>query len=308
MIIKANFAMKTSASYRVEVWRLGLLAVRLAPMCICRGFSRLVGFLYCLIRPQRVNLVTENLLPVFDGDRVTARQAARRLIINFSLKMTDLFRDEAGCNRDVPMSGWSGYEYFAAAVERGRGVLLVTVHLGNWEYGGYLMGKKGIRLLVLTQAEPDKAFTDLRQRARAQAGVETLVVGQDAMAFVSIIQRLSEGVSVALLMDRPPAGTGVTVEFLGRPFQASIAAAELARASGAAVVPVYVVQEGGSYAAHILPEVVYDRRAIGDRESRRRFTGEILKRFEPAIRRYPDQWYHFVPVWAGEAPGESSTA
>lgn len=97
----------TSVSYRIGVWRLGLLAVRLVPICICRGFSRLVAILYRAIRPQRVNLIAENLLPVLNGDRVAAVKAARRLITNFSLKMTDLFRCEAGSNGKLSVNtGW----------------------------------------------------------------------------------------------------------------------------------------------------------------------------------------------------------
>ena len=105
--------------------------------------------------------------------------------------------------------------------------------------------------------------------------------------------------SVALLVDRPPAATAVTVELFGRPFQASIAAGELARASGCAVVPAYVVRNQRGYEAHILPEVIYDRAAIGDREARIKLTQEILRAFEPVIRQHVTQWYHFVPIWPG---------
>jgi hypothetical protein len=64
---------------------------------------------------------------------------------------------------------------------------------------------------VLTQPEPDARLTELRQASRARWGVETLVVGEDAFAFIEIIKRLQEGATVALLVDRPPAPTAVTV-------------------------------------------------------------------------------------------------
>ena len=122
-------------------------------------------------------------------------------------------------------------------------------------------------------------------------------MGEDAFAFVEIIKRLQAGATVALLVDRPPPPTAVTVELFGRPFQASIAAAELARASGCAIVPTFVVRKTGGYEAEILPEIVYNRAAIGDRAARIRLTQEILRAFEPAIRQHVAQWYHFVPVW-----------
>ena len=87
------------------------------------------------------------------------------------------------------------------------------------------------------------------------------------------------------------------VQLFGRSFRASIAAAELARASGCAIVPAMVVRSGDGYDAEILPEIAYDRAAIGDRAARIRLTAEILRAFEPAIRQHAEQWYHFVPVW-----------
>ena len=145
------------------------------------------------------------------------------------------------------------------AQARGRGVLYVTPHLGNWELGGAFLTQRGCKLLVLTQAEPDHELTAMREAARARLGVDTLVVGQDAFAFVEVIKRLQAGEHVALLVDRPPAATAVTVELFGQPFPASIAAAELARATGCGIVPVIIVRAGDGYAAEVLPEVSYDR-------------------------------------------------
>ena len=102
---------------------------------------------------------------------------------------------------------------------------------------------------------------------------------------------------VALLLDRPAERSAVEVEFLGKPFSASSAAADLARASGCAVVPVVIVRRGDGYAAQILPECAYDRATIGNREQRRIFTQEILRAFEPSLRQHPNQWFHFIPIW-----------
>ena len=152
-------------------------------------------------------------------------------------------------------------------------------------------------MLVLTQPEPDQQLTELRQASRARWGIETFVVGQDAFAFVEIIKRLQEGAAVALLMDRQPSATAVEVSLAGQPFRASISAAELARASGCAILPTYVVRQKNGYLAQILPEVGYDRAAIGGRAARIALTQEILRALEPAIRQHPEQWFHFVPVW-----------
>jgi hypothetical protein len=62
--------------------------------------------------------------------------------------------------------------------------------------------------------------------------VETLVVGQGSFAFIEAIKRLQTGAALALPLDRPPARGDVSVDLFGQPFEAPVAAAELAWAKG----------------------------------------------------------------------------
>lgn len=236
---------------------------------------------------------------------MAAKRAARGLFHQFARKLVDLWRYEGGAPVNHGLTRWSGRARLEAALERRQGVLLVTVHLGNWEFGGPFLKATGVPLLVITQPEPGQGFTELRQASRARWGIETLVVRDDPFAFVEIIKRLQAGAVVAVLLDRPPPPTAVRVELFGRPLEASAAAALLARATGASLLPVYIVHEAGGYAAHILPEIGYARAELGTASARQALTQEILRAFEPVIRQYPDQWYHFVPIWpaANEAPG-----
>jgi KDO2-lipid IV(A) lauroyltransferase len=188
-------------------------------------------------------------------------------------------------------------EIIHAARRRGRGTLFITLHLGNWEHGGLLLNQLGIHLTILSQAEPDDGLTDFRKAARARYGVDTQIIGDDGFAFVEVIKRLAAGADMAISLDRPPARGGVPVEFFGQPFTASPAAAELARASGCALVGVTIVRRPEGYAVRVLPEFGYDRQALHSREARRELTQQILRAFEPEIRKNLDQWYQFTPIW-----------
>jgi lauroyl/myristoyl acyltransferase len=291
---------RPSLFYHAGAWRLGLWLARMLPRWFCSGLAKTAAALYWRLAAHRRDIVIQNLSPVFPGDRAAATRAARKLFTEFALKLVDLWRYEGGEAAADWFVDWTGWEIFTTVQARGRGVLFVTPHLGNWEVGGAFMAKHGFKLLVLTQDEPDPRLTAMRQASRARWGVETLVVGQDAFAILEIIKRLQAGATVALLVDRPPAPTAVDVELFGRKFSASIAVAELARASGCAVVPTFIVREPGGYRAQILPEINYDRALIGNRAERLKFTQEILRAFEPAIRHYAAQWYHFVPIWPEE--------
>ena len=285
------------AIYRAGLWRLGLIIVRILPVGLVKGFAMMLAEFYFLLQSRRCEVVVQNFLPVFAGDRPAAEKAAHRLHRKFASKMVDLWRVESG----VPVRNWltnpGELEIIRAARQRGHGTLFITLHLGNWEHGGLLLGQLGIRLTILTQAEPDDGLTDLRIASRARYGVDTLIIGQDSFAFVEVIKRLQAGADLAISLDRPPERGGVPIEFFGYPFEASLAAAELARASGCALVGVTIVRRPNGYAVKVLPEFTYDRKALGNREARRELTQQILRAFEPEIRKDIDQWYQFVPIW-----------
>ena len=285
------------ALYRAGLWRLGLGLVRILPVGLVKGFAMLLGELYWRFQRRRCEVVVQNFLPLFAGDRSAAEQATRRMHRKFAAKMVDLWRVEGG----VPVQNWltdpAGMEIIRAARQRGQGTLFITLHLGNWEHGGLLLNQFGIRLTVLTQAEPDDGLTDLRIEARRRCGVETLVIGRDDFAFVEVIKQLQAGGDLAISLDRPPEKGGVPIEFFGHPFEATPAAAELARASGCALIGVTIVRRPDGYAVKVLPEFTYDRKALGSRDERRELTQQILRAFEPEIRKDIDQWYQFTPIW-----------
>jgi KDO2-lipid IV(A) lauroyltransferase len=222
----------------------------------------------------------------------------RRLFGNFAVKLANLWKFETGETVNHWITRPEEWGIIQGAQKRGQGLLFVTLHLGDWEHGGLLLAQRGIKLMVLTLPEPGTKLTEVRSASRARWGIETLVIGEDSFAFVEVIRRLQDGGAVALSIDRPPARGGVPVEFFGRPFQASNAAAELARASGCAVMGVVVMRRPEGIRVCVLPEFTYDRQKLGDREARRQMTQQILRAFEPQIREHLDQWYQFVPIWA----------
>ncbi len=287
-----------SRSYRAWSWRIGMFAAKQLPPGLLRGVARRLAPLWWTAQPGRRNIVIDNLLPVFQGDRAKAENAGRRLFSNFGAKLVDLWLCETGFPVERLVCELAGADNLSAAQERGAGVLLITPHLGNWEVGGYLLAARGMKLAVVTLAEPGQGFTQLRKQSRARQGIETIVVGEDWFTFVEIIKRLQEGATIALLVDRPPKrGGATTIELFGKPFQAAIAAAELARASGCALVPVALPRVSSGYRVEILPEIQYQRSELAGRQARQQLTRQIMNIFEPLIRQYADQWYHFVPIW-----------
>src|SRR3954469_22618787 len=278
-----------SGLYRANLWKVAVAVARRLPHFLLCRLSGHAGKLYWLFCPSRRRVVFKNVLPALYGDARAARITTRELFQQFGIKLADLWRYESGLSIYNLFHSLNGWEHFEVAQKRGRGVLLVTIHLGNWEFGAPLLTQRGVKLQVITLAEPQARLTEIRQAARARWGIETLALGDNPFAAVEIIRRLEENNAIALLMDRPPSQTAVPVTLFGRRFSASISAAELARASGCAILPVYLPRTSRGYTAHILPEIPYDRRTLGTRPARIELTQKIMTAFEPAIRLYLNQ-------------------
>jgi predicted exporter/lauroyl/myristoyl acyltransferase len=294
--------------YRAGLWQLGVKVAGRLPRPLAVGMANVFMTLYGALHRRRREIVKANLRPVLDGGRLTLDLATLAWFRNLGVKMVDLWRFEAGVPLEKLALEWTGWETFQALRQGDRaakGILLLTPHLGNWELGGPLLASQGVKLVVVTQPEPGEGFTEMRRASRARWGIETVVIGEDPFAFVQIIQRLEAGATVALLIDRPQDASAVTVELFGQPFQASIAPAELARASGCALVTVCILRTSRGYRASLVSQIDYDRAALGTREARRGLTQRIMTAFEPVLRTHCDQWFHCSPLWASTQPAGS---
>jgi lauroyl/myristoyl acyltransferase len=289
----------SSKFYRAELWQLALATTRRIPRPALHALASLSMSLYWFLAPSRRHVVTQNLLPLFPQQPHTAKLKAKQLYQQFGRKLVDLWLYESQSNIEHLFGQLHGAEGFHEKLRSKKGVLLVTPHLGNWEFGGPVLARHGIRLLALTLAEPHEPLTEIRKNARAQHGIETLVVRQDPFAFLEVIRRLQNGEVVALLVDRPPKGTSTPVTLFNQTIAASVAPAEIARASGCLILPVHLVRNPtGRYDATVLPEIQYDRASLRSPTARHQLAGEILRAFENTIRQHADQWFHFVPIWS----------
>jgi lauroyl/myristoyl acyltransferase len=282
--------------YSAISWKLGLMMARVIPRGLLYRAAKLLSVSYCRTHDERREAVIGNLMPVLN-DRAEAEKACLRLFQNFGHKLVDLWSCEAGLPAAPLITEFIGAETLLEAHRRKQGVLLVTPHLGNWEVGGYALAGRGIKLHVVTLSEPAAGLTETRAEARARNGIETIVVGDDPFGFVPIIKLLQDGAVMAILPDRPTESSRVTVDFFGQPFHAAVAIADLARASGCLIVPVFLPHVADGYRIELLAPIAYEREELGNRQARERLTQRIMSAFEPYVRRYADQWYHFIPIW-----------
>lgn len=277
-------------------------AYALAQLC-SRQWSHRIGERTALIgaarRPEARLAMLENLsfsttLSLPERDAIY-HQGIR----NFGRMLADYFITAAGrAERMKPLFGTSsGWENIAAAQARGKGTIIVTGHLGHWELGGQWLAHCGVPLTIVTLPEPSADLSRWRGSARRIQGIHTIEVGPNReFSFVEMLAVLRRNEALAVLVDRPYEGTGITVRQFGREAQFSMAAALLAHHTGAAVIPAFVfARPDWSYESTALPEVPMEVGAL--RKTMQPNTQRIADIFESLIRQYPEQWFNYVPLY-----------
>jgi len=181
------------------------------------------------------------------------------------------------------------------AVRRGRGVVLVTGHVGNWELLAQFLIQSGVDGVTVAKELSDPRLTALLDDFRAQGGVRSLWRGADGTA-KSILRALRSGQVIGILIDQDTDVQSVFVPFFGQLAATPRAAADLVLRTSAPVVTAFCQREqDGGYRVSI-EEVAFD--PTGEREADVvSLTAKLTSRIEDAIRRAPEQWVWMHRRW-----------
>ncbi len=185
-----------------------------------------------------------------------------------------------------------GWEHVAAAQAKGKGILLVTAHLGNWEVlGRWLALVQHLPLTVVAKDPKQPAFAAYLRRMREGAGFAVLSKGESARDLLRVLRK---GNAICLLPDQNSGD--VFVPFFGVPCGTVAGPASLALHTGAPLIPIYCVEEGTGYRVICLPEIKIENAAGGEAEIAR-LTTEVNAVLEAVIRRFPSQWLWLHNRW-----------
>ncbi len=225
--------------------------------------------------------------------RASLRSYARYWREAFRMPSMDLAAAAARVDASV-----QGQEHLAAAMEAGRGAVLVLPHSGNWDMAGvWLVHAWGRFSTVAERLKPEslfRRFVDYREGL----GFEVFPLsGGEQPPFGLLRDRLRDGRVVCLLGERDLTGRGVPVEFFGERTSMPAGPAKLAAETGAALLPVHCWFTDGGWGFSIDPPV--DPAAGVDAA-----TQQVADVFARNIAAHPADWHMLQPLWWSDLSDE----
>ncbi|MGH7847050.1 MAG: lysophospholipid acyltransferase family protein [Candidatus Binatia bacterium] len=287
----------------------GGLAIRLLPRRFClliaRAFADLGFILVYRFRQRSI----QNLRIALGGElhdgavTVTARNSLRGFFRAFAEIGFALHSPLHGIREEIPVQG---REHLEKALAKGKGVIVLSAHLGNFFLLGTRLAADGypVQVLVKPTFGGSGRFADLMDRYRLRLGQRTIRARPRRMAARELIKALRQNQLVILIADEYRS-RGIPVTFFGGTVLARRGVATLGMRTGAPVVPMCLVRESnGELVVVVEPELnfVQTGRLNEDvAENTRRITQWV----EKVVRAYPDQWNWTVIRWQKSMPDSS---
>ncbi|MCM6774617.1 phosphatidylinositol mannoside acyltransferase [Nocardia sp. CDC159] len=207
--------------------------------------------------------------------------------------------DHAALAKSPLMPAPQGIEHLDAALARGRGVVFVLPHSGNWDMAGmWLVQHYGTFATVAERLRPESLFERF-VAYRESLGFEVFpLTGGEQPPFPQLADRLRQNKIVCLMGERDLTGRGVPVEFFGERTWMPAGAAKLAIETGAALMPVhawFTVDEQGREGWGLRTEAPLD--VSGGVAAA---TQALADRFAANIAQFPADWHMLQPLWESD--------
>jgi KDO2-lipid IV(A) lauroyltransferase len=270
---------------------------RWLPLPLLNGISLVGNALAIALLRRTQRGIRENFRLALGVSEFEAAKLTRRLFFEYGRATIDVWR----LRSDAFVPRIETFEQDARVLEScrggGRGFLLVTGHVGNWEMGAVTLRRHRLTAAVVGQPELDPDVQQMRLELRQRLGVESIDIGSSMATAFRVRSAVERGRAVALLVDRAYPEDAVLVPFFGRmtPFLRSPAL--LARFCDCPLLPGFFLRNpDGSYRNVWGPPLRADR-ALSPEQDAERMMGRVAAELERVVRDKPAQWFNFYRFW-----------
>jgi lauroyl/myristoyl acyltransferase len=274
--------------------RLAYAGARFGPRFVIEHSPKLFGTAFALALPKTRARVRRNLRRVRGPQGfLTEQREVAQTFMSYAACLAESLGIERADGERTELT-LRGEDHLRSALAAGRGVILVTGHIGPWDCAARLLARDfQADVLVVMLPEPDAAARRMHDSVRERSGVRVMHVGDHPLDALPLLRHVRNGGAVAIQLDRaPPGGRFLDVELFGAPERLPEGPFRLAALSGAPIVPIFAHRRGYfRYEVSIAAPIAVPRRATPVELQRAAASAAgIMQAF---ISRHPTEWFHF---------------
>lgn len=270
--------------------------VRLLPYGALLFLGRILGNLYyLLVKKQRERAVTQMIsaLQISDAE---ARSTVRASFVNLARNMLDILYmpnlNEENFSEYIEIDH---LERMQAALAEGHGVVVLTGHIGTWEWLSAAFTLNGLPVTAIAKLQPNQEYSRVLDDLRATIHVE--IFNRGTSELLAAGRALKKGKILGFLADQDAGPGGAFINFLGKVASTPMGPAVFARKFNSPVLPAFIIRKpDGRHLVKIFEVMHFEDTGDTDGDLFR-FTEKMTRILEQVIREYPTQWLWFQKRW-----------
>jgi len=282
------------------MYRVGYFFAMNFPLKVSYAVACAAADIWCYVSSADRIAVIANLNTIVGpgGDAKTIERMAREVFRNFAKYLVDFFRfqkiDQNYIKNHVSIEGLDKLD---KALAKGKGVVALSAHIGNWELGGVIVASMRQPMKAVTLTHKNKMVNEFFTKQRMTGNMVPIETDSSLRGCYDVLKK---GGILALLGDRDFSKNGVRVKFFGHSAIMPKGPAAFGVRLGSEIVPVFMLRKHDDMFRLIFEDPI-PRPESGDDA---RDTEELLKRcvavIERYVKEYPTQWYMFKKMWNGD--------
>ena len=283
--------------YIYSILRFFLIFFRIIPRNLALFLGNLVGVVIFKLSKEARKVSFSNIKYIFPDVKTHRRR--RALVINNFKKigrnLADVLRLSKVTNnsldRIVKIKNGSNIKEL---LDKGKGLIVITAHLGCWELIPAYFSQKGYTVNVIAKEVYDKNVN--REVNRIRKSFNVRIIDKERAPIVAL-KKLLRGEAVGILIDQNTKTNSVCVDFLGHKANTPIGPAYLALKTGAPVIPVAIHRlKNDTHMIEVGKEVVITK-SDDEKKDIYENTKKCSKAIERFINSYPEEWVWFHKRW-----------
>ena len=266
------------------------------PYGLIMAAGRVLGNLYYIFVKKQRKRAIEQMMPALNVSEEEAKKLVRESFVNLAKNMLEIMY-MPNLNHDN-LHKYMDIEHLdrmEAALAEGHGAVILTGHVGTWEWLSAAFTLNGMSATAIAKTQPNADYTKALNELRSKINMEIFSRGTSELLMAA--KALKKGRILGFLADQDAGPGGAFIEFLGRIASTPMGPAVFSRKFNSPILPCFILRQPNGKHKVIVGEVMRYVDTGNTDKDLFDLTVKMTKILENVIRENPTQWLWFQKRW-----------